>query len=156
MTYIAINVILFKGTWNLNKEWTWKSSRLVELGNFNVRHAYRTCMYSLYIHNHKEYCVLSHSIIWYYQIFQPPFTSDNRKKTIDKILRGKLILPQYLTPDAKDLLRKLLKVSIKLMINYIILSNLIILILVHYIYVFSLYETYKYTFFKYNSFCDNI
>ncbi|GAB1860925.1 Ribosomal protein S6 kinase [Camponotus japonicus] len=39
----------------------------------------------------------------------PPFTSDNRKKTIDKILRGKLILPQYLTPDAKDLLRKLLK-----------------------------------------------
>ncbi|XP_070156774.1 ribosomal protein S6 kinase beta-1 isoform X1 [Polyergus mexicanus] len=39
----------------------------------------------------------------------PPFTSDNRKKTIDKILRGKLILPPYLTPDAKDLLRKLLK-----------------------------------------------
>ncbi|XP_012231462.1 ribosomal protein S6 kinase beta-1-like [Linepithema humile] len=39
----------------------------------------------------------------------PPFTSDNRKKTIDKILRGKLILPQYLTPDARDLVRKLLK-----------------------------------------------
>lgn len=71
-------------------------------------------MYSHYVYNHKvkEYCVLLHSIIWYYQIFQPPFTSDNRKKTIDKILRGKLILPQYLTPDAKDLLRKLLKVSI--------------------------------------------
>lgn len=95
-----------------------------------------------------KYCVLSHNIIWYYQIFQPPFTSDNRKKTIDKILRGKLILPQYLTPDAKDLLRKLLKVSIKLMINYIIFSNLIILILVRYIYIFSLYETYKYTFFQ--------
>ncbi|XP_025155740.1 ribosomal protein S6 kinase beta-2 [Harpegnathos saltator] len=39
----------------------------------------------------------------------PPFTSENRKKTIDKILRGKLILPQYLTPDARDLVRKLLK-----------------------------------------------
>ncbi|KAL6265080.1 ribosomal protein S6 kinase beta-2-like [Pogonomyrmex barbatus] len=39
----------------------------------------------------------------------PPFTSDSRKRTIDKILRGKLILPSYLTADAKDLVRKLLK-----------------------------------------------
>ncbi|XP_020282340.1 ribosomal protein S6 kinase beta-1-like [Pseudomyrmex gracilis] len=39
----------------------------------------------------------------------PPFTSDNRKRTIDKILRGKLNLPLYLTPDARDLVRKLLK-----------------------------------------------
>ena len=39
----------------------------------------------------------------------PPFTADNRKKTIDKILKGKLNLPPYLTPDAKDLLRRLLK-----------------------------------------------
>lgn len=39
----------------------------------------------------------------------PPFTSDNRKKTIDKILRGKLNLPVYLTADARDLIRKLLK-----------------------------------------------
>ncbi|KAL2715534.1 ribosomal protein S6 kinase beta-1-like [Vespula squamosa] len=39
----------------------------------------------------------------------PPFTSANRKKTIEKILRGKLNLPQYLTPDARDLIRKLLK-----------------------------------------------
>lgn len=39
----------------------------------------------------------------------PPFTSDNRKKTIEKILRGKLNLPQYLTPDSRDLIRKLLK-----------------------------------------------
>lgn len=46
----------------------------------------------------------------YYFYFQPPFTSANRKKTIDKILRGKLNLPQYLTPDARDLIRKLLKV----------------------------------------------
>lgn len=40
---------------------------------------------------------------------QPPFTADNRKKTIEKIMRGKLILPGYLTSDARDLLRRLLK-----------------------------------------------
>jgi len=39
----------------------------------------------------------------------PPFTAENRKKTIDKILKGKLNLPPYLTPDARDLLRRLLK-----------------------------------------------
>ena len=39
----------------------------------------------------------------------PPFTAENRKKTIEKILRCKLNLPPYLTPDAKDLLRKLLR-----------------------------------------------
>ncbi|KAF7989712.1 hypothetical protein HCN44_008386 [Aphidius gifuensis] len=39
----------------------------------------------------------------------PPFTDDNRKLTIEKILSHKLILPPYLTPDSKDLLRKLLK-----------------------------------------------
>ncbi|OWK57442.1 Ribosomal protein S6 kinase beta-2 [Lonchura striata] len=40
---------------------------------------------------------------------QPPFTAENRKKTIDKILKGKLVLPPYLTPDARDLLKKFLK-----------------------------------------------
>jgi len=39
----------------------------------------------------------------------PPFTAENRKKTIEKIMRGKLVLPPYLTPDARDLVRKLLK-----------------------------------------------
>nr|XP_002124937.1 ribosomal protein S6 kinase beta-2 [Ciona intestinalis] len=39
----------------------------------------------------------------------PPFTAENRKKTIDKVLRGKLTLPPYLTVDAKDILKKLLK-----------------------------------------------
>lgn len=43
--------------------------------------------------------------------FQPPFTAENRKKTIEKILKGKLNLPPYLTPDARDLIRKLLKVE---------------------------------------------
>ncbi|KAM6466067.1 ribosomal protein S6 kinase beta-2 [Liasis olivaceus] len=39
----------------------------------------------------------------------PPFTAENRKKTIDKILKGKLLFPPYLTSDARDLLRKFLK-----------------------------------------------
>ncbi|XP_036272553.1 ribosomal protein S6 kinase beta-2 isoform X4 [Pipistrellus kuhlii] len=36
----------------------------------------------------------------------PPFTAENRKKTMDKILKGKLVLPPYLTPDARDLVKK--------------------------------------------------
>merc|ERR1711997_422011 len=39
----------------------------------------------------------------------PPFTAENRKKTIEKILKGKLNLPPYLTPDARDLILKFLK-----------------------------------------------
>ncbi|XP_032836469.1 ribosomal protein S6 kinase beta-2-like isoform X1 [Petromyzon marinus] len=39
----------------------------------------------------------------------PPFTAENRKKTIDKILRCKVNFPPYLTPDSRDLLKKLLK-----------------------------------------------
>ncbi|XP_028834267.1 ribosomal protein S6 kinase beta-2-like [Denticeps clupeoides] len=39
----------------------------------------------------------------------PPFTAENRKKTIDKILKCKINLPPYLTPDARDLMKKLLK-----------------------------------------------
>ncbi|XP_064190971.1 ribosomal protein S6 kinase beta-2-like [Anguilla rostrata] len=39
----------------------------------------------------------------------PPFTAENRKKTIDKILKCKLSLPPYLTPDARDMIKRLLK-----------------------------------------------
>ncbi|XP_077995171.1 ribosomal protein S6 kinase beta-1-like [Glandiceps talaboti] len=39
----------------------------------------------------------------------PPFTAENRKKTIDKILKGKLNLPPYLTNEARELIRRLLK-----------------------------------------------
>ncbi|RVE76239.1 hypothetical protein OJAV_G00009250 [Oryzias javanicus] len=39
----------------------------------------------------------------------PPFTAENRKKTIDKILKCKLNLPPYLTIDARELVKKLLK-----------------------------------------------
>lgn len=42
----------------------------------------------------------------------PPFTADNRKKTIDKILKARLVLPPYLTNEARGLLKKLLKKSI--------------------------------------------
>lgn len=37
---------------------------------------------------------------------KPPFTGENRKKTIDKILKCKLSLPPYLTQEARDLLKK--------------------------------------------------
>ncbi|KAG7257065.1 hypothetical protein CRUP_032201 [Coryphaenoides rupestris] len=39
----------------------------------------------------------------------PPFTGENRKKTIDKILKCKLNLPPYLTREARELLKRLLK-----------------------------------------------
>lgn len=42
----------------------------------------------------------------------PPFTAENRKKTIDKILKAKLSLPPYLTNEARNLIKKLLKKNI--------------------------------------------
>jgi p70 ribosomal S6 kinase len=39
-------------------------------------------------------------------IFKPPFTAENRKKTIDKIVSAKLLVPPYLTNEARDLLKK--------------------------------------------------
>uniref|UniRef100_A0A0L8H6M9 Protein kinase domain-containing protein n=1 Tax=Octopus bimaculoides TaxID=37653 RepID=A0A0L8H6M9_OCTBM len=39
----------------------------------------------------------------------PPFTSINRKKTIEKILKCKLNFPPYLTNEARNLIKKLLK-----------------------------------------------
>lgn len=39
----------------------------------------------------------------------PPYTAENKKKTIDMIIKGKLTLPPYLTPDARDLIKKLLR-----------------------------------------------
>ncbi|XP_055619452.1 ribosomal protein S6 kinase beta-2 isoform X2 [Toxorhynchites rutilus septentrionalis] len=39
----------------------------------------------------------------------PPFTADNRKNTIDAILRGKLNIPAYLASDSRDLIRRLMK-----------------------------------------------
>lgn len=39
----------------------------------------------------------------------PPFTSNNRRKTIDLILNKRLALPNFLSVDAKDFLTRLLK-----------------------------------------------
>lgn len=39
----------------------------------------------------------------------PPFTAENRKRTIDKILKGRLTLPPYLSNDARELIKRLLK-----------------------------------------------
>ncbi|XP_050410277.1 ribosomal protein S6 kinase beta-1 isoform X1 [Patella vulgata] len=39
----------------------------------------------------------------------PPFTAENRKKTIDKILKAKLNLPPYLTHEARALIKRLLR-----------------------------------------------
>ncbi|KAI5288810.1 serine/threonine protein kinase psk1 [Ascosphaera aggregata] len=39
----------------------------------------------------------------------PPFTGNNKAKVQDKIVKQKLNLPFYLTPDAKDLLTRLLR-----------------------------------------------
>ncbi|CAF1272561.1 unnamed protein product, partial [Didymodactylos carnosus] len=39
----------------------------------------------------------------------PPFTADDRKRTMDKIIKAKLVLPAYLTQDARELIRNLLR-----------------------------------------------
>ncbi|KAG8192673.1 hypothetical protein JTE90_009701 [Oedothorax gibbosus] len=39
----------------------------------------------------------------------PPFQAENRKKTIEKILKHKLVFPHYVTADSRDLIRKLLR-----------------------------------------------
>jgi p70 ribosomal S6 kinase len=39
----------------------------------------------------------------------PPFTASTRKKTIEKILHSKLMLPNYLSPESRDLIKKLLR-----------------------------------------------
>uniref|UniRef100_A0A0K2T1A9 non-specific serine/threonine protein kinase n=1 Tax=Lepeophtheirus salmonis TaxID=72036 RepID=A0A0K2T1A9_LEPSM len=48
----------------------------------------------------------------------PPFTAENRKKTVERILRGRLLLPPYITPDAKDLIKKLLKRQVTCRLGY--------------------------------------
>eukprot|EP00118_Oscarella_pearsei_P004273 m.17997 g.17997 ORF g.17997 m.17997 type:complete len:502 (+) comp27579_c0_seq2:247-1752(+) len=42
-------------------------------------------------------------------IGSPPFCAENRKKTIEKILRGRLTMPPYLTQNAKSCLKRLLQ-----------------------------------------------
>jgi len=40
---------------------------------------------------------------------QPPFASSDRKKTQDKIMKGKISFSRYITNDARDLIKKLMK-----------------------------------------------
>uniref|UniRef100_A0A8C6TNW0 Ribosomal protein S6 kinase B2 n=1 Tax=Neogobius melanostomus TaxID=47308 RepID=A0A8C6TNW0_9GOBI len=42
----------------------------------------------------------------------PPFTGENKKKTIDRILKCKLNLPPYLTIDARDLIKRYVNTNI--------------------------------------------
>ncbi|CAK9299092.1 unnamed protein product [Gordionus sp. m RMFG-2023] len=39
----------------------------------------------------------------------PPFSAENRKKTIEKILKAKVLFPDYVSHEAKDFIRKLLR-----------------------------------------------
>jgi len=43
----------------------------------------------------------------------PPFTGNNRKTITDRVLRGKLQLKNYLTPNAKDIIKRLLNRSVE-------------------------------------------
>lgn len=52
-------------------------------------------------------------------LIQPPFTADDRKQTMDKIIKAKLILPAYLSTDARELIRN---------VSIIILAHIKILI----------------------------
>lgn len=58
---------------------------------------------------HLCYRVSSTNELLFCVSFQPPFTAENRKKTIETILKAKLNLPAYLTPEARDLIRRLMK-----------------------------------------------
>lgn len=43
----------------------------------------------------------------------PPFGGSNRKKTMENILKKKLNLPYYMTPDAKDILNRVCTICVK-------------------------------------------
>ena len=40
---------------------------------------------------------------------QLPFQGENRRETMNQILKAKLAMPEYLSPDAQSLLRALFK-----------------------------------------------
>jgi len=48
----------------------------------------------------------------------PPFTGNNRKIVTERVLKGKLQLKKYLTPDAKDILTKLLNRKVENRLGY--------------------------------------
>ena len=48
----------------------------------------------------------------------PPFTGTNRKIITDRVIKGKLQLKKYLTPNAKDILQRLLNRNVKKRLGY--------------------------------------
>ena len=42
-------------------------------------------------------------------LIQPPFTAEDRQQTMDKIIKAKLILPSYLSINARELIRNVSK-----------------------------------------------
>lgn len=44
----------------------------------------------------------------------PPFTSSNRKKTVEKIMRAKLSFPSHMSKEAKDILQRLIRRDVNL------------------------------------------
>jgi len=48
----------------------------------------------------------------------PPFTGNNRKTITERVLKSKLQLKKYLTPNAKDLLKKLLSKQVENRLGY--------------------------------------
>ena len=42
---------------------------------------------------------------WMFVLLQPPFTGEDRKRTMEKIINARLILPDYLTNEARELIR---------------------------------------------------
>merc|ERR1719508_758795 len=48
----------------------------------------------------------------------PPFTGNNRKTITERVLKSKLQLKKYLTPNAKDILKKLLSKQVENRLGY--------------------------------------
>jgi len=48
----------------------------------------------------------------------PPFTGNNRKIVTERVLKAKLQLKKYLTPDAKDILKKLLNRKVEARLGF--------------------------------------
>jgi hypothetical protein len=96
------------------ENWTRESSGLVESGHLDVRHAHRSgewvglgrALVVFDLHGFAVMGVARWRVSCLYCYLQPPFCAENRKRTIEKILRAKLHVPPYLTADAKDLLKK--------------------------------------------------
>uniref|UniRef100_A0A8C6P4G6 Ribosomal protein S6 kinase B2 n=1 Tax=Nothobranchius furzeri TaxID=105023 RepID=A0A8C6P4G6_NOTFU len=83
---------------------------------FCWKRAHLTMFYCLFLVKNTPQVLFGHTFLTtscflWLVLSQPPFTAENRKKTIEKILKCKLNLPPYLTVDARDLIKQLLRKS---------------------------------------------